>query len=371
MAIADDRERRWGRRGTAGASIPVSIALDDVVQSYGGLRALDGVTLSVKPREIVCLLGQSGCGKTTLLRQVAGIEAPTSGRVLLDGRDVSSPGRFVPPERRGVGLMFQDYALFPHLSVLDNVAFGLRALSGAEKRQVAQRALERVGLGHHLASFPHTLSGGEQQRVALARAIAPRPGILLMDEPFANLDRRLRDAVREETVAVLRETGATVIMVTHDPEEALRLADRVVLMRAGRIVQEGPGADLYRRPTDLFAARFFCDYNEIETRVRDGQAETPFGRFAVSGLSEGAAAIVCVRPHGIRLEAGQCGLAGRVLEFRSIGEVDLARIAVEGLDKPLHARLPVVGAALRPVAGQDVRVTIAPDEVLVFPAPDA
>ncbi len=365
------RARSWGRRGTAGASIPVAIDLENVTQDYGSVKALRDVTISIRPREIVCLLGQSGCGKTTLLRMVAGVESPTSGRVLLDGIEVAGPSRYMPPEQRGVGLMFQDYALFPHLSVADNVAFGLRALSRAEAAKVAQRALDRVGLGHHLASFPHTLSGGEQQRVALARAIAPRPGVLLMDEPFANLDRRLRDAVREETMTVLRETGATVILVTHDPEEALRMADRVILMRAGRIVQQGPGPELYRNPVDLFAARFFCDYNEIEAKVSGGRAETPLGTFAASGIGDGRSAVVCIRPHGIRLELGQCGTAGRVIDFRSIGEVDLARIVVDGLDKPIHARLPVVGAALTPRIGQDVRVTIAPDEVLVFPALDA
>ena len=220
---ARDRFRlpRWGQRGTAGASIPAQLAFENLVQVYDSLRALDGVSLTIEPGEIVCLLGHSGCGKTTLLRIAAGVEAPTSGRVLMDGREVSGPRTFLEPERRGIGLMFQDYALFPHMTILQNNMFGLKDLSSAEAGVAARRALSRVGLEHYANEYPHTLSGGEQQRVALARSIAPRPGVLLMDEPFSNLDRRMRDAIRDETVAILRETGATTIVVTHDPELSL------------------------------------------------------------------------------------------------------------------------------------------------------
>src|SRR5215213_4260307 len=289
----------WGQRGTAGAAIPAELAFEDVAQAYGALRALDGVSLTIAPGEIVCLLGPSGCGKTTLLRIAAGVENPVSGRVLLDGSEVSGPTAFVPPERRGVGLMFQDYALFPHLTILENVSFGLRGLAARDVEASARRALARVGLERYAGDYPHMLSGGEQQRVALARSIAPRPGVLLMDEPFSNLDRRLRDSIREETIAILREMGATTIVVTHDPEEAMRIADRIVLMRSGRIVQVGEAETLYRQPADLFAARFFCDFNEVEGVVRGGGVSTPVGTFAAPGLAEGQAALVCVRPRGV------------------------------------------------------------------------
>ena len=165
----------------------------------------------------------------------------------------------------------------------------------------ARQALARVGLEGKAGLYPDTLSGGEQQRVALARSIAPRPGVLLMDEPFSNLDRRLRDAIREETIAILREMGATTIVVTHDPEEAMRIADRIVLMRAGRIVQDGDAETIYRRPVDLFAARFFSDFNEMEGVVRGGVVATPLGDFPAPGLREGQAALVCVRPRGVQL----------------------------------------------------------------------
>lgn len=358
---------RWGQRGTAGASIPADLAFENVVQVYGALRALDSVTLSIRPGELVCLLGQSGCGKTTLLRVAAGVETPTQGRVLLDGREVTGPRVLLPPEERGVGLMFQDYALFPHLTILENVLFGLKALPAADAAIAARRALARVGLERFASDYPHMLSGGEQQRVALARSVAPRPGVLLMDEPFSNLDRRMRDAIRDETVAILRETGATTIVVTHDPEEAMRIADRIVLMREGRIVQAGSAEDLYRHPVDLFAARFFCDFNEVEGIAQGRGVSTPLGVFPAPGLPDGTSAVVCVRPQGIRLLPESSSLPGRIVSRRFLGEVDLVQVAVEGQEQPLQARLRGgLPGGFPGGVGHDVGIEIDPDEVLVF-----
>ncbi|MEN5084801.1 ABC transporter ATP-binding protein [Bosea sp. TWI1241] len=355
----------WGRRGTAGAAIPVSLGFENVTQRFGELTALDDVSLSVAPGETVALLGHSGCGKTTLLRLAAGVERPSAGRVLLEGRDVSAPGRFVEPEDRGVGLVFQDYALFPHLSVLENVRFGLRGLGEAQAVTAAERAIARVGLAHLAGAYPHMLSGGEQQRVALARAVAPRPGVLLMDEPFSNLDRRLRDTVRDETMSLLQEIGATSIIVTHDPEDAMRVADRIVLMRQGRIVQAGTAEELYRRPASLFAARFFCDLEEIEGVVRNGAVETPIGRFEAAGLAEGEQAVVCARPQAFRVVPKGFCLAGRVVGRRFLGEVDQLHVAVNGLDAPLAVRFARPG---RVEEGAEVGLDIDGDEVLVFAA---
>jgi iron(III) transport system ATP-binding protein len=364
-----DRVRfpRWGQRGTAGASIPAELAFERVSQVYGATRALDGVSLVIKPGEIVCLLGHSGCGKTTLLRVAAGVETPSEGRVFLDRIEVSGPRTLLPPEQRGIGLMFQDYALFPHLTILENVMFGLRDLPAGHAEALARRALARVGLERNAGDYPDILSGGEQQRVALARSIAPRPGVLLMDEPFSNLDRRMRDAIREETIAILREMGATTIVVTHDPEEAMRIADRIVLMRQGRVVQEGDAEAIYRHPADIFAARFFSDFNEVEGIARNGQVVTPVGTFPARELRDGQPALVCIRPRGVQLRPAGDGLPGRIVSRRFLGELDLLHIAVHGIEAPLQAR---VGNRMKAEVGQDVGVHINPEEVLVFAAAD-
>lgn len=357
----------WGRRGTAGVAIPMALGFEGVTQRFGAVTALSDVSLTVRPGEIVALLGQSGCGKTTLLRLAAGVERPSSGRVLLEGRDVSDPGDFVEPEHRGVGFVFQDYALFPHLTVGENVRFGLRGQGAAAAAATALRALARVGLADFYGAYPHMLSGGEQQRVALARAIAPRPGVLLMDEPFSNLDRRLRDVVRDETAALLEETGATSIIVTHDPEDAMRIADRIVLMRAGRIVQVGTGEELYRTPASLFAARFFCDFTEVEGKVSGGAVDTPVGRFAAPGLPEGSDAIACIRPHRVRIVPKGYYLPGRLVARRFLGESDHLLVAVEGFERALSVRVPLSDEI---AVGDEVGVEIPTDEVLVFPAAD-
>ena len=347
------------------ASIAASLAFDDVRHAYGAVESVRGVSFEIAPGEVVALIGNSGCGKTTLLRLAAGLERPASGRVLLDGLEISGSRVFVPPERRGIGMMFQDFALFPHLSNLENVMFGLHGFSRADSERQARSALDRVGLGRLAGDYPHMLSGGEQQRVALARAIAPRPAVILMDEPFSGLDRRLRDAVRTDTLAILREARATSLIVTHDPEEAMRMADRIVLMRGGKVLEAGVPADLYRRPATLFAARFFCEMNEIAGVVQGGRVETPLGRFDAPGLAEGTPAVVCIRPQGLRLRPeGHC-IPGRVVTHRSLGEVDLFEIVVSGLDAPVLAR---VREAAERGPGGDIGVDVDPAEVLVFAA---
>jgi iron(III) transport system ATP-binding protein len=261
--------------------------------------------------------------------------------------------------------MFQDFALFPHLTILDNVAFGLNSLTRSEAKAEAHAALERVGLSHYAGEYPHILSGGEQQRVALARAIAPRPSVLLMDEPFSGLDPQLREKMREETLAILHETRATSIVVTHDAEEAMRMGDRVALMRKGRVVQTGKALDLYRAPKDIFAARTFSDLNELTAFVEQGSAATPLGRFAANEVPDGAEAIVCVRQRGVRLlDLGQ-GVPGRVLDARFLGDVALVEIAVQGLDAPIFARVKESDV---PPQGAEIGVGIDIGAVLVFEA---
>ncbi len=352
----------WRRRGRAGAAIAARVTLEAVTHDFEGVPSIRGVDLTVEPGEIVCLLGESGCGKTTLLRIAAGLERPRSGRVLLNDLEVAGPKTFLAPEKRGVGLMFQDYALFPQMTILANVMFGLRALSRTDAEKEALRVLERVGLERYANDYPHILSGGEQQRAALARAIAPRPSVLLMDEPFSGLDRRLRESVREETLTILRETRVTTILVTHDPEEAMELSDRIALMRKGRVVQIGPAEELYRRPVDLEAARFFCNINEVEGEVASGSMATPLGLFAAPDLPDGAA-VAAIRPQGIRVNGGPGGIPGRVVERHFLGEVDLIELMVDGLEAPVMARMRGDSGL---EAGSEIAISVNLDDVLLF-----
>ena len=346
-----------------------ALRLDNISHAYGRVLAVDDVSLSVAPGEIVALVGHSGSGKSTLLRVAAGLESPLSGRVFIDGFAMNGPEGFVLPERRGVGFMFQDYALFPHMTVLENVMFGLKSNDATPRRDIARHFLRKVGLSAVEDGYPHMLSGGEQQRVALARALAPRPHMVLMDEPFSNLDRGTRDDIRDETIAVLRDSGAAAILVTHDPEDAMRTADRIVLMRGGRAVQSGTVEELYRRPASLFVARFFSEFNEIDGVCRDGWVTTPVGVFRAAGFAEGARVTICVRPHDVRVtaEGSDATLPGAILSRRFLGESVLCRIAVNGLPDPLRVRLGQQAAAC---LGDAVGVAIPPEEALVFPAPE-
>lgn len=349
----------------AAATFAASLAFEHVERRYGETYALRDVSLSIAPGEVVCLLGPSGCGKTTLLRLAAGIERPTAGRVLINGQEVAGPARFVAPEERSVGLMFQDFALFPHLTILQNVAFGLKALPRREAEREARAMLSRVGLAHMGEEYPHILSGGQQQRVALARAIVPRPAVLLMDEPFSGLDVQLRDSMQEETISLLRETRATAMIVTHHPEEAMRLADRIAVLRQGGIVQVGTAEELYDQPSGLFVARLFSEINEIAYRVRGGTIETPLGRVPAPGTVDGETAILGIRERGIRVvEPGQ-GLPGRVLHSKFLGDITLLEVGVQGFDAPLRVRSHQGRARAK---GSEVGIEIDPGGVLIFAA---
>lgn len=354
-------------RRPAGVTFAASLAFENIRHSYHGKETIRDISLEARPGEVLCLLGPSGSGKTTLLRIAAGIEAQTSGRVLIDGRVVAGPDLFVPPEKRGVGLMFQDYALFPHLSVLDNVRFGLTAMPAKAAHAEAMVALERVGLSHYADKFPHALSGGEQQRVALARALAPRPGVLLMDEPFSGLDSRLKDTIRADTLDVLRQSRATAIVVTHDAEEAMRMGDRIALLNHGRLVQLGRSQDLYRRPQSLFAAGFFSEINRLQGRVRHGAVATPLGRGDASGLADGTVVDVAVRISQVMVSESAGTIRARILTRRFLGVVELLTLAVDGLDEPLRAR---IRADQLPDGLTDVTIKVSDGDILVFEKAD-
>ena len=324
------------------------LSLRSVSRSFGTRKAVDGVSLDVRRGEVLCLVGPSGSGKSTTLRIAAGLERPDSGAVFIGGRLVEGEGRHVPPEKRGVGLMFQDYALFPHLSVKANVAFGLAGIPRSEREARAADELHRVGLTHLINNYPHTLSGGEQQRVALARMLAPQPQVVLMDEPFSGLDARTRDEVRRRTLARLREAGAAVVIVTHDPEEAVRLGDRVALMRDGRIVQEGTPADIYHAPLDPQAATLFGGANIFHARVHAGRANSPFGHADAGGMGEGVWAEVIFRPTAIQV--ADDGIPARVLSLRPHGAGAEIEAAIETAALPQGVEAPAFVRAAAPPA---------------------
>ncbi len=324
--------------------------------------------LAVKETELVCLLGPSGCGKSTTLRLAAGLENPDEGDIWIRGQQVAGQGQFVGAEERRVGLVFQDYALFPHLSVLDNITFGLDQLGKAEKRDIALNILEKMGLGSSAEKFPHTLSGGEQQRVALARALAPNPKIVLMDEPFSGLDVVLRNKVRDETLTLLKEAGATVLLVTHDPEEAMRMADKIVLMRDGLIEQQGSPRELYSNPASEFVASFLGDVNHVIGH-REEQAktiQTELGAVPEKGIAGvNGTCTLLVRPEAIRLsnvpEGGKP--TAKVLVSRNLGPYCLV-----DLELPSGNRVTARAASiLQPDDGQTCSVSLDLSQVFQFP----
>jgi iron(III) transport system ATP-binding protein len=297
-----------------------------VSKRFGSVVAVDRAELCVKRGEFVALLGPSGCGKTTLLRLVAGFERPDGGEIRLEDRLVAGSSAWTPPERRRVGLVFQDYALFPHLTVAENVGFGVgRRERGARLREV----LALVGLEGYEGRYPHELSGGQQQRVALARALAPRPAIVLLDEPWSNIDPLLRAAMREELAAILRAADVTVVLVTHDREEAFSIADRVALMLDGTIVQAGTPEQIYLHPADRWSAEFSGAGNFLPGRVDGGLVETLVGRFEVANGGAPAAAVeVLIRPEQLVLRPDPTG-RGEVVDRQFRGHDVFYRVRLE------------------------------------------
>ena len=317
-----------------GASPSSVLLVEGVVKRFGRAVALDGFALEVRRGEFLSLLGPSGCGKTTALRVVAGLERPERGRVVVDGRTVADGGTWVPTERRRIGMVFQDWALFPHLDVRGNVAFGL----GRDRRDGRVReVLELVGLAGLERRMPHELSGGQQQRVAVARALAPGPALILLDEPFSNLDASLRARVRSEVRHVVRRAGATAVFVTHDQEEALSVADRVAVMADGRVLQVGAPEDVYTAPTDPRVAAILGEGNLLRGHVRSGVLPSPFGPVPAPGVVDGPV-LYLVRPETIRLSPVPEG-PGLVQDVEFYGHDEKARILlVDGtvVDVRLH-----------------------------------
>lgn len=344
-------------------------------RSFDARAVVDDVSLQIMPGQVTCLLGPSGCGKSTTLRMIAGVEMQDSGEIYVDGKLICDTVFRVPPERREIGLMFQDFALFPHLSVAGNVGFGLKSGSKAERRARVEELLRRVDLIRFIDGFPDQLSGGEQQRVALARALAPRPRIMLMDEPFSGLDNRLRDGIRDETLSILKEEDTAVLLVTHEPDEAMRMADEIALMRNGKIVQQGAPYNVYTRPLDRAAVAFFSDANVLRAKVSGALALTPFGRFLAPGVPDGTQVDIVFRPQHVRIDFDRAGKGpvatasdgtparGIVERARFMGSESLVEFRMDHDGTMLKATVPNV---FLPSVGTVMWLTIRRDKCFVF-----
>jgi iron(III) transport system ATP-binding protein len=346
------------------------LEIEDVTVAYDARVAAEQVDFALAPGSIGCLLGPSGSGKSTVLRAIAGFEPVRAGRIVVGGHEMSTPRRHVPPERRSVGMVFQDFALFSHLNVAGNIAFGIRAWSATDRRARIAELLQLVGLAHRERSFPHQLSGGEQQRVALARALAPRPRLLLLDEPFSSLDVTLRAGLAREVRRILRHEGMTAVLVTHDQAEAFAMADEIGVMRQGRLLQWAAGYDLYHRPASRFVAQFVGQGTLIAGTVVDANAvATALGVIQSRTTLDcvpGARVEVLMRPDDLLcVDAGR-GPTGTIVEQDFRGAEYLYTIRLDNGEKVLSLARSHEG---HPV-GTRVGLQLDTQHLIVF-APDA
>lgn len=353
------------------------LSLRKICRKYDRHQALKNLSLELAPGQVTCLLGPSGCGKSTTLRIAAGVEKQDRGEVFMSGELISSfQGFHLAPEARRIGLMFQDFALFPHLNILENVSFGLNTFYN--KNDSISRSydlLERVGLAQAANKFPHMLSGGEQQRVALVRAMAPKPKVMLMDEPFSGLDHRLRDDIRDETLTILKEEGTSVLLVTHEPDEALRMADSIALMKNGSIIQEGAPYNIYNKPVNSLVAAFFSDVNKITGKVKHSQIVTSFGLFITPGISDGTKVEILIRPQHLKIDFDRNGKGpnptaedgvparGIVYRARFMGKESLIELKMESNGAKLKATIPGV---FLPSQGTPLWLSMRRDRCFVF-----
>lgn len=347
---------------TEDLAAPAGIAFRAVSRRFQSSLVLADVSLDVPRGSIMAVLGASGSGKSTLLRLAAGLERVDAGAILFDNEVMSSRERHVPPEARRIGLVFQDFALFPHLTLEANVAFGLAEKPRIERQSIARTWLERVGLADRARDFPHELSGGEQQRVSLARALAPGPRAILLDEPFSGLDPTLRADLRDRSLGLIRDAGATAIFVTHDADDAMLTADAITVLHAGRVMQTGAPRQVYAQPRSVIAARALGPLNEMTAVVHNERCATPWGDVPAPGLKDGAV-VLAVRPEHVVVTPGG---EARIVERRPLGALDRLTIALNAAR--WTATCPP-NAAFAP--GDSVTVSAATNDVLLFSKHDA
>ena len=338
-----------------------------VTKTYPGAAApaVADLSFAVAEGEVVALLGPSGCGKTTTLRLIAGFESPDEGEISVGGSIVAASDQWTPPERRGLGMIFQQFALFPHLTVLQNAMYGLKGVGPADRRRVAEAELERVGMAEFVDRYPHQLSGGQQQRVALARALAPQPVVLLMDEPFGSLDAALRTTMRREVKTILAQRGATAVIVTHDQEEAFTLADRVLILRRGRLEQLNTPDNIYHKPASRFVAAFVGQADFVPVTLSDGYLHSELGAFPLNGVPPAAPFDLLLRPDDVVIEIDRSGegvVDAVVVEREFEGAHNVYTLAL-----PSGARVRSVQPSTRIYqTGERVRISAFPDHIVLF-----
>jgi iron(III) transport system ATP-binding protein len=353
------------------------LSLFNITRRYDTKNAVENLSLSLTSGHVTCLLGPSGCGKSTTLRIAAGVEKQDKGEVWIAGKLISDGAKVhIPPEHRSIGLMFQDFALFPHLTILENVLFGIRVKDNKVALHVrGMGLLERVNLCSSYDKYPHMLSGGEQQRVALIRAIAPKPKVLLMDEPFSGLDNRLRDEIRDQTLALLKEEKTAVLLVTHEPAEAMRMADTIALMYNGSVVQEGAPYNIYNKPNDAVVASFFSDVNIIIGKVKHSRIDTLFGMFITPGIEDGTKVQILIRPQHLKIDFDRNGngpnptaedgvpARGIVHRARFLGNESLVELRMNSDSSILKATIPGV---FLPIKDTPLWLSMRRDRCFVF-----
>ena len=344
------------------------ISFESISHSYSDLPSVRDISFSLQKGEVVSLLGPSGCGKSTLLRLAAGLESPQKGKIIQDDTIISSPQFSLEPDKRGVGLVFQNYALFPHLTVLENVCYGLDG-KRRDQQAVAQEVMTDFGIAQFADQYPNELSGGQQQRVALARAVCPAPQLVLLDEPFSGLDTRLRERVRDKLLHVLREKNIAAIMVTHDAEEAMFMSDKIVVLEKGEVAQIGTPLEVYRSPQSSFVATFFGDANQFSSIVKQEKIDTVLGEIAVPNAADGQMVEVVIRNENLTVydqwQEGASPVPFTIMETHLLGNSTLVHMSDSDDDDGHHFHAKIPGLNFFEV-GATVYLSASASDIYIF-----